>query len=543
MAETMNQENKDKEDKRVILEKQSRLSESLIWGFQRTAYQEKGIENWRQGTLPYYVTCNPFIAAAYAKLVFAYFRDCYQAHQQENHLDLNQPFYIVELGSGTGRFAYYFLKKFQQLHQDSRLKQLSFKYVMTDFTADNITYWRNHSHLQPLIEAGILDFASFDIERDAELTLHLSQQRLTPENARNPIVVLANYVFDSVPQDLFSIVNGQLYERLSTIHSKQPEPNLTDPELISRIEISYDNQLVTTGPYDEAVFNQILADYQQRLANTDILFPILALRCLNRWRELAEGRLLLISGDKGYSREEDLSFLEEPYIATHGPVFSMMVNYHALGQYFLHQGGSAFHPAHRHTSLNISAFTLGFSPEEVVETRSTYAEVIDAISPDDFFLMVTTLRESNELLKPETALALLRLSQWDSEVLLRNLPAFLDHADKASELFLEELYWAICQVWAMYYPIGEEWDLAFYIGMLLYRMRYYTSALEFLGHSLRLYGENPTTFHNMALCYFGLHQMDKAMEHVDKALALDAKFDAAKGLRVKLQAEVKRHSR
>ena len=328
MAEAMNQENKDKEDKRVALEKQKRLSESLIWGFQRAAYQEQGIENWRQGTLPYYVTCNPFIAAAYAKLVFAYFRDCCQANP---HLDLNYPLYIVELGSGTGRFAYYFLKKFQQLHQDSRLKHIPFKYVMTDFTADNITYWRNHSHLQPMIESGILDFASFDIERDAELALHLSQERLTPENAHNPIVILANYVFDSVPQDLFSIVNGQLYERLSTIHSPQPEPNLTDPELISRIEISYDNQLVTTGPYAEAVFNQILADYRQRLANTDILFPILALRCLNRWRELAGGRLLLISGDKGYSREEDLSFLEEPYIATHGPVFSMMVNYHALG--------------------------------------------------------------------------------------------------------------------------------------------------------------------------------------------------------------------
>ena len=102
MAEAMNQENKDKEDKRVALEKQKRLSESLIWGFQRAAYQEQGIENWRQGTLPYYVTCNPFIAAAYAKLVFAYFRDCCQANP---HLDLKYPLYIVELGSGTDQFA------------------------------------------------------------------------------------------------------------------------------------------------------------------------------------------------------------------------------------------------------------------------------------------------------------------------------------------------------------------------------------------------------------------------------------------------------
>ena len=531
-------------EKDVVLEEKQRLSKSLIWQFQRAAYQDQGIENWVEGDLPYYITSNPFIATAYAKVVFAYFRDCYalstRAENETTSLDLSKPIYIIEVGSGTGRFAYYFLLRFQRLLNNSRLNHIPFKYVMTDFTADNIDYWQNHNQLIPMVEQGILDFATFDIEKDSELALLQSQERIDGESTSNPLVILANYVLDSIPQDLFSIVNGELYDRLSTIRSSQEEPDLTDPELISRIEIAYDNVPVTDGAYDDPIFNQILAEYRDRLANTDILFPIQALRGIDRARQLGDGRLLFLSADKGYSREEDLLYLAEPYVATHGSVFSMMVNYHAIGRYFVLNDGAAFHPRQRHTSLNISAFTVGFASAEMIETSSAYQEAIDAISPDDFFMMVTSLREDNEFLKPETALALLRLSQWDSEVLLRNLPSFLEYMDEASDLFKEEVYWAICRVWDNYYPIGEEWDLAFYIGMLLYQMRYYTRALEFLERSLEIYGQIATTFHNMALCYYGLQKMDTAMLYTEKALALDPNFDAAKGLRTKLQAEMKR---
>ncbi len=532
-------------EKTFLLEEQRRLSESLIWKFQRAGYQDQGIENWRGGELPYYVTSNPFIAAAYAKVAFAFLRDCVAIHDRSDNgtsgIDRSQPFYIIELGSGTGRFAYYFLRRFQHLHHNSRLKDLTFKYVMTDFTAGNIDYWQNHTHLKPLAEQGILDFAAFDLEEDSELVLRVSGERLTMKSPGNPVIILANYVFDSIPQDLFSIVNGELFDRLGTIHSSQEEPDLSDPEMIGRINISYNNVPVAAEPYPSLpAYNQILEEYRQRLANTDILFPVQALQSLDRLSLFGGGRLLFLSADKGYCREEDLLYLAEPYIATHGTVFSMMVNYHAIGRYFELTGGQAFHPSQRHTSLNISAFTAGFRPDEAVETKLAYQESIDHISPDDFFLLVTTLRENDEYLQPPTALALLRLSQWDSDVLLRNLPAFLDTMDDASEMFKEELYWAICQVWDNYYPIGEEWDLAFYIGMLLYRMRYYVRALEFLNKSLELYGENATTFHNMALCYYGMQQMDTSMEYVNKALALDPAFDAAKGLRTKLQADIKR---
>ncbi|MBC6421522.1 MAG: hypothetical protein GDA43_09875 [Hormoscilla sp. SP5CHS1] len=56
---------------------------------------------------------------------------------------------------------------------------------------------------------------------------------------KNPVVVLANYFFDSIPQDCFYIKDGQLYESLVTLSTPQAEPELDDPALLDRVQISY----------------------------------------------------------------------------------------------------------------------------------------------------------------------------------------------------------------------------------------------------------------------------------------------------------------
>lgn len=531
----------------VVLEERTRLSESMIWRMQRQGYQVQGIDSWRQNAIPFYITTNPYIAAQYAKVVLAYLRDCAalagEAGGQQG-LDTSEPVYIVELGAGPGRFGFYFLKQFEKLHRQSRVRHIPFTYVMTDFADSNIAYWREHSHLKPFVDAGLLDFAHFDVESGDALDLVVSGRRLEAGSLRNPLAVIANYVFDSVPHDLFSIQGGVLSERLGTLVSAPAEDPSAPADVLSNLQATYESAPLSGPPYaDDARFNTILDEYARRLGTTEILFPTLTLRCLNRLRRIAASdRLLLISADKGYSREEDLLALSEPYMASHGAVFSMMVNFHAMGRHFELGGGAAFHPTRRHSSINISAFASGYSADDLVETRGAYDDALDALSPDDFFVMVTTLRENTaEQLKPETALALVRLSQWDVEVLLRNLPAFLDNMDGMPTYFKEELAWTVNQVWEMYYPIGEEWDAASYMSMLLYSMGYYTDALTYLERSLALYGPFVTTYHNMALCHAAMRQPEQAMECVAKALEQDPTYDASRALQLKLQAEFSRN--
>lgn len=527
------------------LETKQRLSRSMLWKLQRNYFDRAGIEAWSTGAVPHHITSSPFIAAAYAGVVFGFLRDCYAVAEHDDYssfapLDRSQPVYIVELGSGPGRFAYLFLKKFLSVYRSSVLKEIPIKYVMTDFTERNLEYWRAHPWLQPLIEEGLLDFARFDVERDEEFKLISSGEILSSATVRNPLVLISNYLFDSIPQDAFFVAEGQLFETLITVTTPQKEPDPDNPDILSRLEISYHNNLVNGDYYDADVWNRILKDYQQRLPGTAFLFPAAALQCIQYFERLAGGRMLLLSGDRGYNCDEALLRGEgAPTIAVHGS-FSMMVDYQIIGEYCLRQGGEALYPAHRQESLNVSAFMFGNMPGGFVETRQVYAEAVEKFSPDDFFTLKNGIEQVYEALSLEQLLAFLRLSGWDYKRFWECLPALKKHLTGISEIQKQDLYEVIRQVWDSYLPIGEENDLAFEMGTLLLEMEFYAEALVLLEHSVNLYGIESGTAYNMGVCYHGLSQVEAALEAINQALELDPDFDAAKAMRIKLQSNTSR---
>src|SRR6185369_7456867 len=308
------------EEKISPLEENQRLSRSLLWRLQRNYFEQQGIEAWRSGAVPHHITSSPFIADAYARVVMGFLRDW-------STLDCGQPVHIVELGSGSGRFAYSFLKKFLNLHRNSVLKTIPIRYVMTDFTESNIEHWRTHPSLVPFIKEGLLDLARFDLESDVQLELLYSGDVLSTDTLRNPLIVISNYVFDSTPQDAFVAAEDELFELLITLTTPQNESDPADPDILSRIEISAIENSIDGNYYEDLRWNRILLDYKQRLSGASFLFPTSALRCINNLHCLSGGRMLLLSGDRGYSRDEELNLGRgTPALAMHGS-FSMMVDY------------------------------------------------------------------------------------------------------------------------------------------------------------------------------------------------------------------------
>jgi tetratricopeptide (TPR) repeat protein len=525
-------------DTPIILEQDQRLSRSGLWKLQRAFFEQQGISAWSENVIPTYITSNTFTANAYGKVVLGFLRDWYSVAR--NSLDMSQPVYIVELGSGSGHFSYHFLKKFLDFFTRSALKEIPIKYIMTEISEELVTFWQNHPSLQPFVEQGFLDFAIFDVEQPHEFTLRHSGAVLSSATIKNPLVLVANYLFDFISQDCFTLQRGQLHESLVTFSTSEPELDLGDPALFASLEVSYAHRGISADYYDDPDFNRVLRSYEQRLPDTTFTFPHVALSCLRFFRDLSGGRLLLLCGGEGYSQEEDLLDRGTPSIIMHGSCFSMMVNYHSIGEYVRNQGGLVLRMAHRYTNLYVSAYLLGQHPDDYLETAQSFHEAIESAGPDDFYMLKSSMEEMYNTLSLQQLLVYLRLSGWDSNIFLDCYSVLLEHLKEASKAEQHGLSQVAQHVWDTYYHIGEEQDLAFALGVMLYRMEYHSEALDFFLRSLELYGPDQSTFYNLAMCYSALRRIEEAVSCLDQALEVYPSFELAKTLRIKLQSQLNR---
>ncbi len=333
------------------LEEPKRFSQSLIWQLQRDYFQQAGMDAWRQGTVPHYITSNPMMGKTYAELVLACLRDLAQRGQQDETV------YLVELGAGHGRLCYHFFKHFEKYYADSAMPLPPFCYVLTDFTESTLHFWQNHPRLQPYFDQGWLDFALFDAESSDTLWLQTSQQTLNVASLGQPLLVIANYFFDTIPQDLFRIEAHKIAHSLLSLTTPADPADLEVADLIDTLQLRYDYTEATPPIYPEPVFNELLAQYQQQLASTHLLFPHVGLRCLARLQQLSRQGVILLSADKGEHHLSNLDNCGAPTLATHGS-FSLPVNYHALGEYCTRQGGQALFPHHQPAHLDVGCLLL-----------------------------------------------------------------------------------------------------------------------------------------------------------------------------------------
>lgn len=82
---------------------------------------------------------------------------------------------------------------------------LQLVYVMTDFTDENVKFWREHPQLKEYFDDGTMDCAIFDAVSDTKLELVHSKVTLEAGSVKNPICIVANYLFDTLCHDIFQV--------------------------------------------------------------------------------------------------------------------------------------------------------------------------------------------------------------------------------------------------------------------------------------------------------------------------------------------------
>ena len=518
---------KTSENSGVILEDKKPLSQSMLWKLQTDFFANQGPEAWIKGIVPQYITTNPYIANLYAKTVFGYCRD-YAARED---FDKNTTIYIVELASGVGRFTYTFLKRFLHMIENSSLKNLKFKYIVTDLAERNIEYWQNHSFLKPYFESGVLDCATFDMAQDEEIRLRNSGEVLKEGNLKNPLILFANYTFDSLPQDTFYVNEGELFEGLITITSKGEKVDPSDKSILAGLDYYYtDKEIQGKDYYEDSNFNDILLYYKNHLEDTAFSLPIIALRCINRLKKLFKDDIVMISADKGYKNEEDMYKNYHPYLSKHGCI-SMTVNFHALELYFKGLGGKAIHSIYKHENVNMSLFLLSENSHDLIETSMAYNEIIESIGPDDFYIIKKGVVPLNKSLTTKELLTFLRFTVWDGRTFLEFYNTLLERIANEEDFPEDELISIIHNVWEHHFPIGEEGDLAYYLGTILAYFGYDSDALKLFESSIEFYGEDAAVYYEIALCNYNLQEIEKALEFIEKSLSLDPDFEESKNLK------------
>ncbi|MEX0732531.1 MAG: hypothetical protein WED00_05130 [Aquisalimonadaceae bacterium] len=398
------------ENKIEILEVRKKFSDCILWKMIEDFYKQAGPKAWE--AIPYYATSNPSIAETYASCIIAYLLDIAPS------LGKHTPVYIVELGAGQSLFCYYLLKELVEKRESFEcLRGIQVRYVATDFADNNVESWERCKELQPFLTSGLLDFAVFDPEKDSMLQLKRSGESLVPGSSNCHIIATANYFFDTIRQDFFHVDNGVLREGRVTFYREASNPGVAPRfDEVRKIDSYID---VNPDYYNNPNFNAILDSYLKDVDQASILFPVGALKCIEKLEAISGGNFALLVSDKGFCNKNNLLGLREVSFEPMHECTSFMVNFDALARYFELRGGYAFIPSESN-ALNTGMYISPQNPARKFEHTRYFANStlmkkvsVHALANMPILARRANLDDANAELKFRVCMSVMQLSNYD----------------------------------------------------------------------------------------------------------------------------------
>jgi hypothetical protein len=419
-----------------ILDQGKPLAQSKIWPMIEDFYGNAGPAAWAEVTnaTPYYPTSNAYIGETYAEMIIAFLRD------YAPHTDKSQPIYVLELGTGMGAFSVFTLNAVcEKLAFFASLKDINLVYIMTDFTEHNLKLWESSPQIQDFIAQGLLDFALYWPEKDETITLRKSGVTLRAGEVKNPLIILANYFFDSIRHDYYQTNHGKLLQAQPALYRVCDQDTPTDSTpVLAHVQLrDHFVEVSAANTYEDPALGMILTEYCQALPTGSFLFPLGAFRTLKNLRKISSDNIFLLASDKGTQGLLPLQgHLAVPY-TPHTGSFSYMVNFHAIGEYFQQSHGHTWHAPENPSLTSIAALLIQkkgivwenveYAAETVFCGRNLTKNAYSLVQLLEHFGPKADCPE--EILVP-VALACLHLAHYDpwvfhqcGEHLLRGLPA------------------------------------------------------------------------------------------------------------------------
>jgi hypothetical protein len=510
----------------VLFEGAHRLSESVLWRVHDAYFEESGVTAWASGDVPHAVTTGPVLARSYARLVEGLVDDCHAGRFGGS--DPAAPIYVVELGAGSGRLGFQVLSALDA----ARLEPYRAVYVMTDRAKANVEFWLGNPRLEQFVAAGRLDFAQFDPTTDRTVHLERAGTELVSGGIANPMVVVTNYLFDVLPQDLFAVVDGELYEELVEVYLDDATVTERAADFFDHVRLAAHRQPITEGRYASHLGSLLEGAARRAGDGQRFLFPVGGLAALDNVLDLATGRVLWLIGERPPRRLQPVgveaapTFKPGPVIrmGIHGRSISLPVDLPVLAAAAGTRGAGAelLLPRDPPPAFLAAAIVAG-DAGAASSSRAAYGLAIDDLAPELVAHVVKrALRDRGEGASLQDLVAILRTARYDPRTFERCLPGLTKHLPSGGAELVDEAVAVFRRILELDYPLVAATDLAGSIGALLATSGREPDAVWFFERSLPGNAPDAGKLVTMARCYARLGSLDRAAELAEQALALDA---------------------
>lgn len=493
-----------------VIEKSVRLSESKLWALQRNYFTTMGINAWEKD-VPYYITNNAFIGHQYATLVAQLLKDL--ANQGKS----KQKIYILELGCGTGKFGFYFLKSLSTLmaHQDS---SFPFCYIMSDVSEKNIEFCQNNPSLKPYIDAGTMDFALFDVETDKEINLRISGEKYSPSSG-TPLIIISNYIFDCIKHDFLSFQNNEFHALNIGMKSRYKTFDQIEVKYLNDLRFDYSTQPINLSEYyTDSKLIHILNEYKAQFIDKQALFPIplAGINFINNMIELTSGNVFFLIGDKGISVLEHFTMLTDHYRMTYEGCYTFLLNFHLLGEYIKKLNGDTL-LTQKANEFQVCLYSVGNYFKDLPNTTLAFQERIEGVGPHEFASLFDSAVQNGYRYSAKAISAFLRLSHWDPDAYAIVHDRLCEIVDSFTVLERLNFKLDIEKIENNIYWMEIDFDINDLLGLLYQKMGDEEKALKFYERSMQIFSTSGSGYLNTALLYDKRKDKEKALLYYRKA--------------------------
>lgn len=491
-----------------------RLSHSKLWEIQQNYFKTMGVKAWVE-QVPFYISSNMFIATQYATLFISAIHDLITKEPALR----SETFYFLELGAGTGKFSFCFLRALETILKTHILHDLKYCYIISDVADKNIEYCQTNTSFQPFINAGKLDFAKVDLVENKNIFLINKKINYADLNAKAPLGVVANYVFDCTKMDLFKADKTGVYEIQLGLKSRYKDFNISESKYLDDLHLEYrPNKIDPAHYYEDEILNTLLLDVTQNVKDNEFYFsmPLGAIQFLQTLSKITHDRFLMISGDRGVCDKQDLMATTLHELIAFNGCFSFFVNFYVLQKYLQKSGGDAL-LSEGDVTFCVNFFAKGVALDDLQFTTHYFKTELTQMGPKEYCDLYSLFSSNAYRFDAESLLSFLKLSQYDPDAFSVICPRLTELYSTLSPYLHREMLLAVQKTEENIYYSEIERDSFNPIAGFYIMDKQYEPAIAALKHSIEVFKKKSEAYRYLGMIYQEKQDIPQALQYFQEA--------------------------